>query len=125
VIRAAIFVVALVIAACVPAYGSGAGSKEGFGGFWSPTRNLHCFGSFNGPLADMRCEIYKHDWAAPAGSCGPLCPTDSVPQGRTLEYGGTWKLGPFSCTLRRAGVTCKNARSRGWFISRQRFQLYR
>jgi hypothetical protein len=139
--RAALVVVALVIAACVPAYGSSAGGAEGFDGFWSPTRNLHCFGSFNGPRADLRCEVYKHDWAAPAGSCGPrrtaifamsgtgkpspFCPNDSVPQHRTLRYGGTWKLGPFTCTMRRSGVTCKNARGRGWFLSRQQYQLYR
>jgi hypothetical protein len=136
---------ALVFAAtlCVAAVGATAEAADGGGkldGFWSPTRNIHCFG-YSGGAGDLRCEIYKHDWRSPRGACGPkrtaiftmtargrpraFCPNDSVPQGRTLAYGKAWKLGSFTCTMRISGVTCRNARGYGWFLSRQRYTLYR
>ena len=36
----------------------------------------------------------------------------------TLAYGTTWRRGVFTCTSRRAGVTCRTAKGHGIFVSR-------
>jgi hypothetical protein len=110
-------------------------------GFWSPTRNIACWGFTALSRAQLRCDIVKHSWRAPPGSCGPrrtaiftmtgvgtprtICPNDFVPPKRVAAYGSTWRLGPFTCAVRRSGVTCRNLRGRGWFLSRGTLTLYR
>ena len=39
---------------------------------------------------------------------------------RTLGYGRTWTWGPFRCTMRVTGITCRNAAGRGFMLSQQR-----
>ena len=46
------------------------------------------------------------------------------PRARVLRYGSTWRQGPFSCTSRTAGLTCRNAAGHGWFMSRQRWRRF-
>jgi Family of unknown function (DUF6636) len=54
------------------------------------------------------------------GRAKVVCAGDTVlGQGRVLAYGRTWSKGAFSCTSTQSGLTCVNARGRGFFLSRQ------
>jgi Family of unknown function (DUF6636) len=53
------------------------------------------------------------------GRAFPGCVSDAV--GRiqtTLGYGRTYKKGGFTCTSTRAGLTCRNAATHGFFLSK-------
>jgi hypothetical protein len=43
---------------------------------------------------------------------------------RTLAYGESWQRGPFTCTSRVTGVTCRNRTGHGLFISRQTYRSW-
>jgi hypothetical protein len=43
---------------------------------------------------------------------------------RTLPYGESWTRGPFTCTSRITGVTCRNQGAHGVFISRQSYRTW-
>lgn len=108
--------------------------------FRSPTDNIHCYANADRDYAHIRCEIYQHKWNAPRGSCGRqrtaildmsrrgrphfICPNDTIPPDRTLRYGSRWRLGPFRCTMRHTGLTCRNRASHGWFLSRAAYRLF-
>lgn len=42
----------------------------------------------------------------------------------TLAYGKSAKLGPFTCTSRSAGLTCKNRAGHGFFVSVQSQRVF-
>ena len=42
----------------------------------------------------------------------------------TLAYGSSAKLGPFTCTSRTAGLTCRNRQGHGFFVSVQRQRVF-
>jgi hypothetical protein len=42
----------------------------------------------------------------------------------TLAYGNSWTRGPFTCTSRIDGVTCRNQSGHGVFISRQSYHTW-
>jgi hypothetical protein len=56
------------------------------------------------------------------GAAQPLCVSDSVydAHARVLRYGTTRRFGPFTCTSRRTGLTCRNRSGHGWTLSRQK-----
>lgn len=62
----------------------------------------------------------------PTGRGRPLCVSDSVydRKAKVLRYGTTRRYGPFTCTSRRSGLTCKNRRGHGWVLSRQRQKVF-
>jgi hypothetical protein len=88
----------------------------------------------------LRCDINKHQWVAPDGSCGArrtaifsmtnsgkphaICPNDFVPPSRVIPYGKTWRFAAFLCKVERVGVTCRNRQHQGWFLSRESYKLY-
>jgi hypothetical protein len=110
-------------------------------GFQTPTGNIHCMyeapsGSNGGAI---RCEVASYsgkrptkpsscefDWAPgaylPSNSKAQvfLCISDTVRDERnpTLEYGSTWKRGTFVCSIAQSGVTCRNAKKSGFFVSK-------
>jgi hypothetical protein len=43
---------------------------------------------------------------------------------RTLAYGRSWGRGPFTCTSRITGVTCRNQGGHGVFVSRQSYRTW-
>jgi hypothetical protein len=48
------------------------------------------------------------------------CVSDAIsPVQRVLRYGQTWRAGPFTCKLTRAGLTCTNKGKRGFFLSKK------
>jgi hypothetical protein len=55
-----------------------------------------------------------------------LCISDSVydRNAKVLRYGTTRSFGPFKCTSRRSGLTCRNPRGHGWILSRQTQKLF-
>ena len=42
----------------------------------------------------------------------------------TLGYGRSWARGPFTCTSRVTGVTCRNQSGHGVFLSRQSYRTW-
>jgi uncharacterized protein DUF6636 len=42
----------------------------------------------------------------------------------TLVYGASWTRGPFTCSSRITGVTCRNQSAHGLFISRQAYRTW-
>jgi len=42
----------------------------------------------------------------------------------TLAYGRNWQRGPFTCSSRGTGVTCRNRAGHGLFISRQSYRTW-
>jgi hypothetical protein len=118
-----------------------------FEGFKTPSRNIDCVVALGGDLgteALMRCTIKKVDNAPPRpASCegdwghwltleaeGPgewACVSDAMPPDSGYDivpYGSLWKRGPFTCRSRVAGVRCTNSDGHGFFLSRERQQLF-
>jgi hypothetical protein len=119
-------------------------------GFRSPSGNIRCLG-LNSQL--LLCSIGRADYVnrlqdgcmGPTGagvdwhgwSLGPthkaqvVCtggilynPDTQRPSYVTLPYGKTWRLGMFTCRSRVSGVTCRNRRGHGLFISRQTWRTW-
>jgi hypothetical protein len=112
---------------------SGVASAGTPGFFRTPSGNIGCAsdGSF------LRCDVgtglvprpprpagCELDWGfglslGKTGRARVVCAGDTVlGQGRVLAYGTSWRKGAFSCTSRRSGLRCVNARGRGFFLSR-------
>jgi uncharacterized protein DUF6636 len=118
-------------------------------GFHSPTGNIKCYYNPHGLSARgftpiVRCGLEHADYApqlqhrcsagdwhgfelAPAGRPLLYCPGgasgDRVAY-TTLAYGESWERGPFTCTSRITGVTCRNRTGHGLFISRQSYRVW-
>jgi hypothetical protein len=41
-----------------------------------------------------------------------------------LAYGSTWRHGPFACTSRITGVTCRSRAGHGLFVARQSWRVW-
>ena len=80
------------------------------------------------PPRPGRCDL---DWGdsvslGRTGRTKLVCHGDTalLPSAPVLAYGKTWKRGPFSCTSRRAGLTCENAADHGFFLSRKSWRRF-
>jgi Family of unknown function (DUF6636) len=51
-------------------------------------------------------------------------PDTQMPVYRTLSYGKTWKHDGFTCASARTGLTCRNRKGHGLFISRESWRLW-
>jgi hypothetical protein len=51
-------------------------------------------------------------------------PTTQRPSYVTLAYGRTRQLGSFTCASRRTGLTCRNGRGHGLFLSRELWRAW-
>jgi hypothetical protein len=129
-------VVLSVLGACL---GWGAASALALPGFQTPSRNIGCIAGGG----ELRCDIGQHAGRFPLPrprSCDldfgdslamrarsrarGVCHGDTaLRQGQVVGYGRTWRFGPFTCTVRQAGVTCRNRAGHGWFLSRQRITV--
>ena len=120
----------LVVALLVP---SAAQAK--YKDFRMPSNNIGC-GFSDDPLY-LRCDILQSSDAPPRprscdldygyayglkrkGRSQVLCAGDTVMNrdAPVLRYGRTKRIGPFTCTSRRTGLTCKNLSGHGFFLSR-------
>jgi hypothetical protein len=107
--------------------------------FRTPSGNIGCYAD----RSSIRCDIGRTDFRPPAqpaacefdygnafsmgrtGRAQRICHSDTVLGGpRLLRYGQTLRIGAFTCASRSSGLTCRNARGRGWFLSRQRVRLF-
>jgi hypothetical protein len=112
-------------------------------GFYTPSKNISCaynppFGRYSGTI---RCDIFSGlvpeprgacdvDWTglslSPVGRGQPVCAGDTVADRRlrVLAYGSRWRHRGFTCLSRRVGVTCRNTRGHGFFLSRAAWRVY-
>jgi hypothetical protein len=108
-------------------------------GFQTPTKNINCTWRPDGDTPVLECMIDQYggkvqkkpadcdlDWG-PQGTLEATgraelwaCRGDTSwwPEAPVLAYGSTWRKGPFTCSIAKTGVTCKNTSKRGFFISR-------
>jgi uncharacterized protein DUF6636 len=115
--------------------------------FRTPTGNIGCAFSAGLPGAEkptLRCDIRSRlrPEPRPPKSCpldygdaievsqlGPatlVCHGDTAidPGAPVLAYGHSWRRGGISCTSRPTGLTCSNRSRHGFFLSRQKWQVF-
>jgi hypothetical protein len=119
-------------------------------GFSSPSGNIKCEASTTllvcsieqsaygkrlqdgciNPKGEMGAGVDWHGFSlTPRGKGKILCTSGAMfagvpPRFPKLPYSVPWKVGPFSCVVKTAGVTCVNARSHGVFVSRAGYRLF-
>ena len=118
-------------------------------GFRSPSGNIKCYYnpkglSSRGFTPVLRCSLDHADYGVtlqhrcesgdwhgftltPTRKPLIFCPggaSGDHPVYRTLAYGKSWQRGPFTCTSRVTGVTCRNRTGHGLFISRQAYRTW-
>ena len=113
--------------------------------FRSPSNNIGCILDWVGKRGFVRCDVRVHTWHAPRPARCPkefefgdgfdvshdsrrgsvVCATDTV-QGpwRHLPYGHSIIHAGIRCTSTQRGVTCRNRRHHGFFVSRSRYRLF-
>jgi hypothetical protein len=73
--------------------------------------------------SDRRCEFGDYGQAfviKPSGAAEAICAGDTVlsaNDARTIEYGKTWLLGPYTCVSRKSGLRCENGEGHGVELS--------
>jgi len=134
---------AVVGAAVVLALAGGTARAATSNSFLTPSKNIGCiyvapFASTDRPY--LRCDIggglhplpprpkscdldwgYGYEMFA-YGRAKPFCAGDTAkdPRAPILQYGRTWRRGPFKCVSQPIGLRCTNSSRRGFFLSRQR-----
>ena len=96
--------------------------------FRTPSHNIVClYSSSGGPGPYLRCDVLslndtgftlRRRYRAKRRHV-----TDSVsdPRSRAIPYGTSRRFGPFTCTSRTTGLTCRSRPSgHGFFLSRRR-----
>lgn len=119
-------------------------------GFQTPSGNIHCL-AYNhepgAPYATLECDIGDRSGNAPVrprpADCdfdwGQRFVLDGAAAGAqlgcasdwlgsdgnaVLNYGSSMTFGAITCTSRKTGLTCKNKRGEGFFLSRRRQTLF-
>ena len=118
-------VVALALVAAAPATGK---TKS----FRTPSHKIAClYSSSGGPGPYIRCDaLFLNDvgfFLKKTGKGRRHHVTDTVndPHAKTLAYGKSLRLGPFSCASRQTGLKCKSRKTgHGFKISRQRQRVF-
>jgi hypothetical protein len=96
--------------------------------FQTPSHNIYClYMSTQGPGPWIRCDVrslndvgFRVDRRHKGRK---IHITDSVitPSAKVLHYGKSLRVGPFTCTSRTSGLTCRSrASGHGFKISRQK-----
>ena len=73
------------------------------------------------------CEL---DWGSGVvltqdGTTEVLCAGDTAAGDYdTLIYGSMWRNGAFECQSETVGLTCQNENDRGFFLSRERWEIF-
>jgi hypothetical protein len=99
--------------------------------FQTPSHKITC-GEFpsGGPGAFLRCDLlFLNDRAAflrrtGRGRLNHVTDAVGVPGAAELPYGKTRHFGPFTCTSRVSGLTCRNPAGHGFTVSRQRQRVF-
>lgn len=141
--------IAIVVAAVAASSSVAGDSGQILAGFRSPSGNIKCYYNPNGLSSRgyspaLRCSLEHADYAVTlqrrcevgdwhgftlTRTRKPLlfCPggaSGDHPAYTTLAYGTSWQRGPFACTSRVTGVTCRNRTGHGLFISRQTYRSW-
>lgn len=140
---------ALLLVLCA-ATAAPAAAKTILPGFRSPSGNIRCVLA---PGTVLRCRIARADYSAalqarclrpggagvdwhgfelPAARKGAVTcsggilydPGTQRPVYPTLPYGTTWRRGPFACSSRVTGVTCRSRAGHGVFVSRESWRAW-
>lgn len=125
-----------------PALAGAAIAPDSLVQFRSPTGKIGCVATnMDGPFS-LRCDVATPSYTRPPRP--RTCPLDfggygdsftlsararavwtchgdtTLGAGRVLRYGRTWSWGPFRCTMRTSGITCRNRGGHGFVLSQQR-----
>ena len=112
--------------------------------FQTPTGNIACMADDMDEDGrwELRCDVGARDWEGGRARDCDLDSGDSVGMSATgrpywvchgdtilrsgpvLGYGSTWRKGPFTCVVARAGVTCRNRAQHGFSLSRASYRLF-
>jgi hypothetical protein len=77
-----------------------------------------------------RCEFGDYGQAFAlrrSGAARAICAGDTVlsaPDARTIPYGKTWLLGPYTCISRKSGLACSNPDGHGIALSLQAQKVF-
>jgi hypothetical protein len=126
------------------AAGSTAVRAESFN-FKTPSGNIFCaYGEYEG-VPEVRCDIREFapsgdtrpadcdlDWggafavAADSARGAKLCAGDTVatPDAETLPYDATWERKGITCSSAKTGLTCRNSKGHGFFLSRAKQEVF-
>ena len=120
---------ALAIAAAALALAGAAPASAATKSFQTPSHNIVClYSASGGPGPHLRCDLRSlNDTAFTLDRRHRgkrVHVTDAVPAGRVLRYGRSIELGPFRCTSRRTGLTCRSSSRHGFFLSRARQRVF-
>lgn len=144
----ALALVAAALAASGPTRAQTATPRIGY--FKTPSGNIVCGHSVAASAREtsVECGIRSGLKPAPRNTCTDLdysgkrvgltalgravpvvCAGDPGPflfasRARVLAYGRTWRGGGIACTSRRTGLTCRNRRGHGFFLSRARWRSF-
>jgi Family of unknown function (DUF6636) len=139
----------VVFACCLAETSTAAAKRTPIPGVRTPTGNISCL-YVPGRPATLRCDIRSStygtalqsrcmsqetvDWhgfelattkARVTCSGGILYrPDTQKPVYRTLPYGRTWKHGGFTCSSALTGLTCRNGKGHGLFVSRDSWRAW-
>jgi hypothetical protein len=140
---------ALLLATALAA-GSAAASAPRYGAFKTPSGNIVCGYGYGGTIspAFIECGILSGLKPAPTNTCTDIdysgkrvsltatgravpvvCAGDPGPflslhTAGVLAYGRSWKGAGITCTSGRTGLTCRNLRGHGFFLSRERWRSF-
>jgi hypothetical protein len=124
--RLSALLVAAVSATLVAAPPAAAKSRV----FQTPSKKIACRYEST-PKPRIRCDVlWLNDvgyFLERRGKARRREVTDTVasPRARVLAYGRSLELGPFTCTSRRSGLTCRSRTSRrGFTVSRARQRTF-
>jgi hypothetical protein len=100
--------------------------------FRTPSHKIVClYSSKGGPGPYIRCDaLFLNDVAfflkkTGKGKRRHLTDTVNDPHAKTLRYGRSLELGPFTCASRRSGLKCKSRKTgHGFKLSRQKQRLF-
>ncbi|MFL5386382.1 MAG: DUF6636 domain-containing protein [Longimicrobiaceae bacterium] len=112
--------------------------------FQTPSGNIACMADDMDEDGrwELRCDVGERDWRGPSARDCELDSGDAVGMratgrpfwvchgdtilraGPVLGYGSTWRKGPFTCVVARAGVTCRNRSQHGFTVSRASYRLF-
>lgn len=98
--------------------------------FVTPSKQIFCAYISDGG-GQIRCDpLFLNDRGfllKTSGKARKIKITDTIadPQAPVLAYGKTFRRGPFRCTSRRTGLTCRHrSNGHGFFLSRERQRVF-
>ena len=90
--------------------------------FRSPSGGIHCRASGDALLCTVLTPRYSNGAFGTvdqrSASVGPVDEPGTGDPKTVLHYGQRWHRRGLSCTMRKSGITCRNRRGHGFFLSK-------